>query len=156
QLTSFERCPSHLQCTPSLARMLLDREDVLKELVCLLVGGEVLPAATAERLMKSVPGNVHNMYGPTETCIWSTSDLLSRDAVQVTLGRPLANTRVYVTDGYGEPVPVGVAGEICIGGKGVARGYLRRPDLTAARFVPDPFSAVPGARMYRTGDRGTL
>jgi natural product biosynthesis luciferase-like monooxygenase protein len=156
QMTSFERCPSHLQCTPSLARMLLDRDDLLKELSCMLVGGEMLPAATAERLTKSVPGVVHNMYGPTETCIWSTSDVLSRDAVQVTLGRPLANTQVYVTDGYGELVPFGVPGEICIGGEGVARGYLRRPDLTATRFVPNPFSPVPGSRMYRTGDRGLL
>jgi acyl carrier protein len=136
--------------------MLLDRDDLLKELSCMLVGGEMLPAATAERLTKSVPGVVHNMYGPTETCIWSTSDVLSRDAVQVTLGRPLANTQVYVTDGYGELVPFGVPGEICIGGEGVARGYLRRPDLTATRFVPNPFSPVPGSRMYRTGDRGLL
>jgi natural product biosynthesis luciferase-like monooxygenase protein len=156
QLAKFERCPSHFQCTPSLARMLLDRDEVLKELRCMLVGGEMLPAATAERLTKSVPGMVRNMYGPTETCIWSTSDVLSRDAAQVTLGRPLANTQVYVTDGYGELVPVGVPGEICIGGEGVARGYLRRPDLTAARFVPNPFSAVAGSRMYRTGDRGLL
>jgi natural product biosynthesis luciferase-like monooxygenase protein len=156
QQSGFERRPSHLQCTPSLARMLLDREDVLKELSCMLVGGETLPAAIAEHLTKSVPGKVHNMYGPTETCVWSTSDCLNRDAVQVTLGRPLANTQVYVINGHDELVPVGVPGEICIGGEGVARGYWRRPDLTAARFMPDPFSGVPGARMYRTGDRGML
>ena len=156
RMTSFERRPSHLQCTPSLARMLLDRKDVLKDLSCMLVGGEALSPSTAERLSKIVPGSVHNMYGPTETCIWSTSDRLSRDAVHVTLGRPLANTQVYVTNGFGDMVPVGVPGEICIAGEGVARGYLRRPDLAAARFVPNPFSAVPGARMYRTGDRGML
>jgi natural product biosynthesis luciferase-like monooxygenase protein len=156
RLEGVECRPSHLQCTPSLARMLFDREDVLSALSCLLVGGEALPAADAERLTKCVAGSVHNMYGPTETCVWSTSDLLDREAVQVTLGRPLANTQVYVTGRYGEAVPIGVSGEICIGGEGVARGYLRRPDLTAERFVPDPFSEVPGARMYRTGDRGML
>ncbi len=152
----FERHPSHLQCTPSLARVLLEREDVLQELNCMLVGGETLPSALAGRLTKSVPGKVHNMYGPTETCVWSTSDFLSREAVQVTLGRPLANTQVYVINGHDELVPVGVPGEICIGGEGVARGYWRRPDLTAARFMPDPFSKVPGTRMYRTGDCGML
>jgi hypothetical protein len=136
--------------------MLLDRKDLLKDLSCMLVGGEALSPATAGRLSKIVPGSIDNMYGPTETCIWSTSDRLSRDALHVTLGRPLANTQVYVTNGYGEMAPIGVPGEICITGEGVARGYLRRPDLTAARFVPNPFSVVPGARMYRTGDSGML
>jgi natural product biosynthesis luciferase-like monooxygenase protein len=154
--TGLESRPSHLQCTPSLARMLLDREDVLKELRWMLVGGETLPAAIAERLLKSVAGSIRNMYGPTETCIWSTSELLDRNAAQVTLGRPLANTQVYVISGHDKLVPVSVPGEICIGGEGVARGYWNRPDLTAVRFVPDPFSEVPGARMYRTGDRGML
>lgn len=153
---SFDRRPTHLQCTPSLARALFDREDLLSELDCMLVGGEALPPADARRLTRSVPGRVFNMYGPTETCVWSASDLLDRDTSDVSLGTPLANTRVYITGRYGELVPIGVPGEICIGGEGVARGYLRRPDLTAERFVPDPFSAIHGARMYRTGDRGVL
>jgi len=152
----FDCQPTHLQCTPSLARMLLDGEDVLSALDYMLVGGEALPSSDAERIAKSVSGNIYNMYGPTETCIWSTADLLDRKPGDVTLGRPLANTRVYVTGLYGELVPMGVPGEICIGGEGVARGYLRQPGLTATRFVPDPFSMLPGARMYRTGDRGFL
>jgi hypothetical protein len=153
---SFDRRPTHLQCTPSLARVLFDREELLSKLDCMLVGGEALPAADAKRLTRSVPGRVFNMYGPTETCVWSASDLLNRDTSDVSLGTPLANTRVYITGRYDELVPIGVPGEICIGGEGVARGYLGRPDLTAERFIPDPFSAIPGARMYRTGDRGVL
>jgi natural product biosynthesis luciferase-like monooxygenase protein len=154
--TGFEGGPTHFQCTPSLARMLLDGGDALNAIGCMLVGGEALPAADAERLTRSISGRVYNMYGPTETCIWSTSDLLNRQGGDVSLGSPLANTRVYVTGQYHELVPIGASGEICIGGEGVARGYLGRSALTAARFIPDPFSPVPGARMYCTGDRGVL
>src|SRR5579864_1661751 len=156
QTVNFSQQATHLQCTPSLARPLLDREDVLGRLRCMLVGGEPLPAADAERLRKLVSGCVYNMYGPTETCVWSTSDTLSRERSDITLGRPLANTRVYVTGHHGELVPIGVPGEICIAGEGVARGYLRRPELTAGRFIPDSFSGIPGARMYCTGDRGLI
>jgi hypothetical protein len=95
------------------------------------------------------------VYGPTETTIWSTAEPVRGDSAgggQVPVGRPVANTRVYILAEWGEPVPVGVAGELHIGGAGVVRGYLGRPEQTAERFVADPFSADPGARLYRTGD----
>jgi acyl-CoA synthetase (AMP-forming)/AMP-acid ligase II len=94
------------------------------------------------------------MYGPTETTIWSTVDRVGSREGLVSIGRPIANTQVYVLDQALEPVPIGVSGELYIGGAGVARGYWKRPELTAERFVPDPFSADPAARLYRTGDLG--
>jgi acyl-CoA synthetase (AMP-forming)/AMP-acid ligase II/acyl carrier protein len=94
------------------------------------------------------------MYGPTETAIWSTIDQVERGEAAVSIGRPVANTQIHVLDGGGEPVPIGIVGEICIGGAGVAIGYHGRAALTAERFVPDPFSPQPGARLYRTGDLG--
>ncbi|WEQ54976.1 amino acid adenylation domain-containing protein [Komagataeibacter nataicola] len=96
-----------------------------------------------------------NAYGPTETTVWASAWSCPDDIsalVTVPIGRPIANTRIYLLDGQGEPVPPGVAGELYIGGAGVARGYLNRPDLTAERFLDDPFARTPGARMYRTGD----
>ncbi len=94
-----------------------------------------------------------NTYGPTEATVIATSHEPDGVSNDLPIGRPIANTRVYVLDSHGEPVPIGVPGELCIGGAGVARGYLGRPGLTAERFVADPFSAVPGARLFRTGDR---
>jgi len=97
-----------------------------------------------------------NHYGPTETTVGVCTYLLSLSDLPNTIpiGRPIANTRIYILDCYGEPVPVGVAGELYIGGAGVARGYLNRPELTAEKFVKDPFAAEAGARMYKTGDLG--
>ncbi|HYY41930.1 MAG TPA: non-ribosomal peptide synthetase, partial [Pyrinomonadaceae bacterium] len=95
---------------------------------------------------------VYNLYGPTEDTTYSTWGLMSRDEETPSIGRPIDNTRVYLLDGAGEPVPAGIAGELHLGGDGLARGYLGRPDQTAERFVPDPFSTEPGARLYRTGD----
>ncbi len=146
---------THLQCTPSLARILAAEPDslaALRPLRKLLVGGEALPLALAEQLAPALDGGLINMYGPTETTVWSTAAVIDRSGDPVTIGRPLANTQVYVLDRRRRPVPVGVPGELYIGGQGVARGYLERPDLTADRFIPDPFSAEPGARLYRTGD----
>src|SRR5258708_40043887 len=89
------------------------------------------------------------MYGPTETTVWSTTSIVQRSG-RPTIGRPIANTTIRLLDAHQQLVPIGVPGELCIGGEGVARGYFKRPDLTAARFVPDPWAA--GRRLYRTGD----
>jgi aryl carrier-like protein len=94
------------------------------------------------------------MYGPTETTIWSSTYRLGREEGPVLIGRPIANTQIHVLDRHLRPVPVGVPGEIFIGGLGVVRGYLNRADTTAERFVPNPFAAGPGERLYRTGDLG--
>jgi amino acid adenylation domain-containing protein len=115
-----------------------------------LAGGEALPASLAERLLERV-GALWNVYGPTETTVWSTLHPIAAGERRVPIGRPLANTTIHLVDQGGEPAPVGVPGELCIGGEGLARGYLGRPDLTAERFVPDPFG-VAGGRLYRTGD----
>jgi non-ribosomal peptide synthetase component F len=94
------------------------------------------------------------MYGPTETTIWSTICPLTAASSGISaIGRPIANTQIYILDTHLQPVPVGVAGELCIGGNGLARGYLNRPELTAEKFIVHPFSTAPGARIYRTGDR---
>lgn len=147
---------THLQATPSLASMLVADEaslDALGSLRMLLLGGEPLPRTLLERLRTSYRGEIHNMYGPTETCIWSTTSSVGGADDPITIGKPVANTTVYVVDRSLRPVPVGVPGEILIGGAGVARGYLERPELTQERFVPDPFGSA-GARLYRTGDLG--
>ena len=95
------------------------------------------------------------MYGPTETTVWSTVHRVD-PAAPILIGHPIANTKVHVLDEDRQPVPIGVVGELYIGGDGVTLGYHARPELTAERFVPDPFSETPGARMYRTGDRCRL
>lgn len=143
--------PTHLQCTPSLARMLLadaDGRALVRGLDRMLVGGEALDRGLARKLLRLCPDGLMNMYGPTETTVWSAA----WDAVpgEVSLGEPLANNRLYVLDAGLSWAPRGARGELYIGGLGVARGYLNRPDLTAERFVEDPFT--PGGRMYRTGD----
>lgn len=147
---------THLQATPSLASMLVADEaslDALGSLRKLLLGGEPLPRTLLERLRTSYRGDIHNMYGPTETCIWSTTSSVGGADDPITIGKPVANTTVYIVDRSLRAVPVGVPGEILIGGAGVARGYLERPELTQERFVPDPHGG-PEARLYRTGDLG--
>lgn len=146
---------THLQCTPSLARMLMindDSRNALKKLQNLVIGGEAFPVALANELNQLVQGSIINMYGPTETTVWSSSYTLSKHEEIVPIGRPIANTTFYILDKYYQPTPVGVPGELFIGGDGVTRGYLNRPELTAERFIPDPFSDDPAARLYRTGD----
>jgi natural product biosynthesis luciferase-like monooxygenase protein len=146
---------THLQCTPSMASMLLMDErtrDALRPLKNMMIGGEPFPPALAAQLTALVSGDVINMYGPTETTVWSSTHRLHGDEAAIPIGRPIANTRFYILDGRLQPVPVGVPGELFIGGDGVVRGYLNRPDLTAERFIPDPFSDRANARLYRTGD----
>jgi len=147
---------THLQCTPSLARLLLadaGSRAALGALRHMLVGGELLSEPLAVDLRGALPaGRLHNMYGPTETTVWSTMHDVAADERPVPIGRPIANTQVYVLDARGELLPVGIPGELHIGGLGVTRGYLGQAEATANRFVPDPFQA-PGGRMYRTGDR---
>jgi natural product biosynthesis luciferase-like monooxygenase protein len=146
---------THLQCTPSMLSMILgdpDAREALAHLRCVMIGGEAFPLALAENLRRTTGAKILNMYGPTETTIWSSVDAVEPSEGKITIGRPIANTQLYVLDANREPVPPGVHGELYIGGAGVVRGYLHRPELTAERFVPDPFAAEPGARMYRTGD----
>jgi len=140
-----------MQATPATWRLLLaagwQREDPLK----ILCGGEALPRELVGELLER-GSSVWNMYGPTETTIWSAVWRVEPAAATVSIGRPIANTRIYVLDPERRPVPLGVTGELHIGGDGLARGYLNRPDLTAEKFIPDPFSAEPGGRLYGTGD----
>ena len=137
-----------MQATPATWRMLFDSEWKGDRRLKVLCGGEALDRDLAARLIATC-GSVWNMYGPTETTIWSSIAKLTSD--EVTIGRPIANTQMYVLDRNREPVLRGVVGELWIGGEGVARGYLNRVDLTTERFVPNPFHQ--GGRMYRTGDR---
>ena len=112
-----------------------------------------MPRDLANALLERV-GELWNLYGPTETTIWSTVEQIKPGDELITIGRPIANTQIYVLDKAGQPQPVGLPGEIWIGGDGVAAGYHRRPELTAEKFVPDRFSDNPNARLYRTGDLG--
>ncbi len=141
-----------LQATPTGWRILLASGWAGSPRLRALCGGEPLTPDLAAELRKRV-GTLWHAYGPTETTVWSTAEKAEAPS-DLTIGRPLWNTRIYVVDELGAQVPIGVFGEICIGGAGVARGYVGRPELTAAQFVPDLFSPEPNARMYRTGDRG--
>ena len=148
---------THLQCTPSMARIITQNDEAhlaLRGLRQVLVGGEALSADLADDLHACTGARIHNMYGPTETTVWSTQAVVPARATghTVTIGAPIANTQVYVLDTDGAPVPTGVAGELCIGGDGVTRGYWQRETLTTERFVDSPF-AGNGTRMYRTGDQ---
>ncbi len=139
-----------MQATPATWRMLLDSGWSGDSRLKILCGGEALPRDLADQLLDRCD-SLWNMYGPTETTVWSTVQRIERNK-PITIGRPIANTRIYILDSRLEPVPIGVPGDLYIGGDGLARGYLNRPDLTAERFLPDPFSDASGARMYMTGD----
>jgi natural product biosynthesis luciferase-like monooxygenase protein len=146
---------THLQCTPSMAGMLLLDErakDAFGNLQTLLIGGEGFPASLAAQLRRPIKTDIINMYGPTETTVWSSTYQLPENPSRVPVGRPIANTEIYLLDANLQPVPVGVPGELMIGGQGVARGYLNRPELTAERFIPNPFNGNGSTRLYRTGD----
>ncbi|WP_431262150.1 amino acid adenylation domain-containing protein [Roseateles chitinivorans] len=146
-----------MQATPVTWRMLLDNGWTGRTGLRILCGGEALSGPLAQRL-SGCAAQLWNLYGPTETTVWSTARCIAPEQAGVqpveSIGRPIANTQIYILDAQGRPVPVGVAGEIHIGGHGVARGYWKRPELTQQRFVADPFSAEAGARLYKTGDLG--
>jgi len=139
-----------MQATPATWRMLLNSGWKGNKKLKVLCGGEAMLPDLAERLLSSC-SELWNMYGPTETTVWSTTSRL-KPGEPINIGRPIANTQVYIVDQELQPVPVGVSGEVLIGGVGLARGYRNRPELTKEKFIPDPLSREPGARVYRTGD----
>ncbi|WPB73718.1 amino acid adenylation domain-containing protein [Archangium violaceum] len=146
-----------LQLVPSLLRVLLEEEGLSRatSLRWLFCGGEALPTELEHKLRARLPSaTLVNLYGPTEATIDATSARAPSSGAgrTVPIGRPIANTRLYLLDESLQPVPVGIPGELYLGGDGLARGYLHRPGLTAERFLPHPFSTEPGARLYRTGD----
>jgi len=138
-----------MQATPATWRMLIDAGWSGGKQLKGLCGGEALSRELANELLLRC-GELWNMYGPTETTIWSTVERIASSNEAVSIGRPIANTQTYLIDRNRQPVPVGLPGELCIGGDGLARGYLNRPELTIGKFIPNPF--VSGARVYRTGD----
>ena len=143
---------THLQCTPSMARMIAMNDEArfaLQGVQHVYLGGEPLPGALVEEFAQIADATVTNMYGPTETTIWSSCTRAAPGEAVVNIGLPLANQQLYVLDQAQQPVGIGQDGELWIGGEGVTRGYWNRPDLTAERFVPNPFHS---GRMYRTGD----
>ncbi|MGC5284691.1 amino acid adenylation domain-containing protein [Micromonospora sp. DT231] len=152
RVTTAHFVPSML--TVFLAEDGVEAATALRRVIC---SGEELPLAAARDFTARLPGcGLHNLYGPTEAAIdvssWACDPALLAEVASVPIGAPISNVRLHVLDARGNPCPVGVAGELHIGGVGLARGYHRRAALTAERFVPDPFSGEPGARLYRTGD----
>jgi amino acid adenylation domain-containing protein len=149
---------THTDCTPSLYDLILGTDPgPLRSLRCVQVGGETCPAELAERHLRLLPGCVfENNYGPTETTIWAATTVLGSGLAgpgpDVPIGRPIPGASLHLLDPGLTPVRPGAPGEVFIGGAGVARGYINNPALTAAKFLPDPFSLGPGQRMYRTGD----
>ncbi|MDR2216114.1 MAG: amino acid adenylation domain-containing protein [Nevskiaceae bacterium] len=142
-----------LQATPTTWQMLLENDWQAPRGLKALCGGEALPQALAQKLLAQGI-ELWNMYGPTETTVWSTLARITSAANKISIGRPIDNTQVWVLDESGNACAPGQEGELCIGGDGVATGYFNRPELTAERFIADPFSSTPGARIYRTGDLG--
>ncbi len=145
---------THFQATPSYFSSLLDNpkdEKVLKSLRSILVGGEKFPEQLLDKL-KAYDCNLYNMYGPTETTIWSSVKNIKPNESKITIGKPIANTQIYILDNHQNLLPAGIVGEIYIAGDGLTKGYLDRPELTAEKFVSNPF--VKDSRMYKTGDLG--
>ena len=147
--------PALVLGTPTFWRLLLEAGWEGDPKLQIIVGGEVLPLSLGRRLAE-ITRTVWNQYGPTETSICATRERVLPDADRITLGVPIANVHIYILDEYLRPMAAGDAGQIYIGGAGVGRGYLRRPELTAMAFLPDSFNSRPGAMMYKTGDLGRL
>lgn len=149
---------STLWLTASLFNSLIDQTpEILTDIKQLLTGGEALSVCHVRRALTLLSNTqLFNGYGPTESttfaCTYAIPRRIEDTATSIPIGRPIANTTVYILDSYLAPVPIGVVGELYIGGDGLARGYLHRPELTTEKFIPDPFSDQPGARLYRTGD----
>jgi natural product biosynthesis luciferase-like monooxygenase protein len=144
---------THLQCTPSLAGLMAEDPrslQALQSLRTLMLGGEALPPDLVARLKG--PARILNMYGPTETTVWSTTYTVMNGEKTIPIGRPIAHTETYIVDEHLKAVASGEAGELLLGGSGVARGYLHRPELTMEKFIPHPFQPPSAARLYRTGD----
>ena len=145
-----------LDCTPYMLRLLitagiLDKPERLPRAV--LIGGEPIEQSLWQTLAQTVETNFFNVYGPTECTVNTTTCHVTDEAAQPSIGKPIANSQVYLLDQHFQPAPIGIGGELCIGGAGLARGYWRRPELTAEKFVPNPFSDAGGQRLYRSGDR---
>ncbi len=152
---------THTLCLPTLYGVLLEQTPVarLRSLELVAVAGEACSPTLARRHLETRPGGkLVNEYGPTEATVWAIATHLDAETIDPTvpIGRPVPYARAYLLDGSGHPVPEGVVGEIFLGGAGISSGYLGRPNLTAERFVPDPFSPGEGGRLYRTGDRGRI
>lgn len=155
-LNAFQKCltlsgATVLQGAPSFWRILIEsgwKGDPKLKLFC---GGEALPAALAKEML-SRSSSVWNMYAPSETTVYSTVFKVISADLPISIGKPIANTQTYILDNELRPMAVGASGELHIGGDGLARGYLNRPEMTADKFVPNPFSRRPGARLYKTGD----
>ncbi len=145
-----------LDCTPSQLQLLVTADSWQREQFprVLLIGGEPLNQELWNRLAKDTSRQSFNVYGPTECTVDASVGLIRNAEDTPNIGRPIANTRIYLVDAQLRPVPIGVRGEICIAGECLARGYLNAPEQTALKFCPEPFSNTPGARMYRTGDLG--
>ncbi len=149
--TLCEHDTTVMQATPSTWHMLLGAHWQVSSNIRVLCGGEAFPAELARQLLGSGVA-VWNLYGPTETTIWSALYPVASVDGPLPIGRPIANTQIYLLDRNLQPVPIGVAGELYIGGVGLARGYARRPELTAEKFIANPFGKIEGERMYSTGD----
>jgi amino acid adenylation domain-containing protein len=145
------RKPTVMQATPATWRMLIDSGWKGSPKLKILCGGEALPGDLSSQLLPRC-AELWNMYGPTETTVWSSVYRVQTPSATAPIGKPIANTTFYVLDSQLQPVPIGVAGELFIGGDGVARGYFCRPELTAQKFVDDPFVAKNNRKLYRTGD----
>jgi amino acid adenylation domain-containing protein len=146
---------THFQCTPSRATSLTwdpRTRQAMGNLKLMIVGGEAMSEELARQLRSIVPGRVFNVYGPTETTVWSTMHELTAVNGPVPIGKPIANTQLYVVDDRQRPLPLGVPGELLIAGDGVGRGYLKRPDLTQARFIRLSHGTICHGTVYRTGD----
>ncbi|MEA5504347.1 amino acid adenylation domain-containing protein [Halotia wernerae UHCC 0503] len=150
---------SHLLCLPSLYKLILEQaqSQQLLSLKTVIVAGESCPKELVKQHRELFPQtHLFNEYGPTEATVWSSVYNCKNHDLNnsVPIGRPIANTQIYLLDSHLQPVPIGVSGEIYISGLGVAKGYLNRPELTAQKFIPNPFSDEPKARLYKTGDLG--